>query len=107
MDQVESPEVGRYVQGETMVAHPPAHGDAERFNLIASEYKAAPEVTRKRLYIETMQKVLGEANKVIDFSGGKNVLYLPIEGNKPSPSQTVEAIAPVVGATPESGKGGR
>jgi hypothetical protein len=51
--------------------------------------------------------VLGEANKVIDFSGGKNVLYLPIEGNKPPPSQTVEAIAPVVGATPESGKGGR
>lgn len=84
-----------------------AHGDAERFNLIASEYKAAPEVTRKRLYIETMQKVLGEANKVIDFSGGKNVLYLPIAGNKTSPSQTVEAIAPVVGATPESGKGGR
>jgi len=84
-----------------------AHGDAERFNLIASEYKAAPEVTRKRLYIETMQKVLGEANKVIDFSGGKNVLYLPIESNKPMPSQTVEAIAPVVGATPESGKGGR
>jgi len=84
-----------------------AQGDAERFNLIASEYKAAPEVTRKRLYIETMQKVLSESSKVIDLTGGKNLLYLPLEANKASPSPTVEAIAPVVGATPESGKGGR
>ena len=84
-----------------------AQGEAERFNLIASEYKTAPEVTRKRLYIETMQKVLAEANKVIDFTGGKNVLYLPVEGTRTSPTQTVEAIAPAVGATPENGKGGR
>ena len=84
-----------------------AQGEGERFNLIASEYKAAPEVTRKRLYIETMQKVLGESRKVIDLTGGKNLLYLPLEANKPIPSQAVEAIAPVVGATPDSGKGGR
>ncbi|MET0231811.1 MAG: FtsH protease activity modulator HflK, partial [Rhodanobacteraceae bacterium] len=84
-----------------------AQGEAERFNLIASEYKAAPEVTRKRLYIETMQKVLSEANKVIDFTGGKNVLYLPVDGTRTSPTQAVEAIAPSVGATPENGKGGR
>ena len=84
-----------------------AEGEAERFNLIASEYKTAPEVTRRRLYIETMQKVLAEANKVIDFTGGKNVLYLPVEGSRTTPTQTVEAIAPAVGATPENGKGGR
>jgi len=84
-----------------------AQGEAERFNLIASEYKTAPEVTRKRLYIETMQKVLAEANKVIDFTGGKNVLYLPVDGARTSPTQTVEAIAPSMGATPENGKGGR
>ncbi|HVT31637.1 MAG TPA: FtsH protease activity modulator HflK [Rhodanobacteraceae bacterium] len=84
-----------------------AQGDAERFNLIASEYKNAPEVTRKRLYIETMQKVLAEANKVIDFTGGKNVLYLPVDGARAPPTQAVEAITPAVGATPESGKGGR
>jgi membrane protease subunit HflK len=84
-----------------------AQGDAERFNLIASEYKAAPEVTRKRLYIETMQKVLADANKVIDFTGGKNVLYLPVEGSRASQTQTVEAVAPAVGATPDTGKGGR
>jgi len=84
-----------------------AEGDAQRFNLIASEYKAAPEVTRKRLYIETMQAVLGESSKVIDLSGGKNLLYLPIDGNKAAPVPAADAIAPVVGATPDNGKGGR
>jgi membrane protease subunit HflK len=84
-----------------------AQGDAERFNLIASEYKAAPEVTRKRLYIETMQKVLADANKVIDFTAGKNVLYLPVDGSRASQTQTVEAIAPAAAATPDNGKGGR
>jgi membrane protease subunit HflK len=83
-----------------------AQGEGDRFNLIESEYKLAPEVTRKRLYIETMQKVLAEASKVIDLTGGRNLLYLPLEPSK-TPQQAVEAIAPVVGATPDSGKGGR
>jgi membrane protease subunit HflK len=61
-----------------------ADGDAQRFSLIESEYKAAPDVTRKRLYIETMQKVLAESSKVIDLSGGKNLLYLPIDAGKTS-----------------------
>jgi len=81
-----------------------AQGESERFNLIASEYKLAPEVTRKRLYIETMQQVLKESSKVIDFSGGKNILYLPLDANRGNPPQTVEAIAPTL-ATPEPGKG--
>jgi membrane protease subunit HflK len=81
-----------------------SEGDAQRFSLIATEYKAAPEVTRRRLYIETMQKVLAESNKVIDLSGGKNVLYLPIDGGKAAPS--AETVAPAV-ITPENGKGGR
>jgi modulator of FtsH protease HflK len=80
-----------------------AEGDAQRFNLIESEYKTAPEVTRKRLYIETMQKVLTDSSKVIDMSGGKNLLYLPINGAKPAPS-AVEAIAP--GAAADAAKGG-
>jgi len=83
-----------------------AEGDAQRFNLIASEYKVAPEVTRKRLYIETMQKVLGESSKVIDLSSGKNLLYLPLDANKSAAPQAIEAIPPVVGA-PDSGKGAR
>jgi len=62
-------------------------------------------VTRKRLYIETMQQVLKESNKVIDFTGGKNVLYLPLDGSK-SNAQTVEAVAPSLATQPEPGKGG-
>jgi membrane protease subunit HflK len=81
-----------------------AEGDAQRFSLIAAEYKAAPEVTRKRLYIETMQKVLAESSKVIDLSGGKNLLYLPIDGGKMTPP--VDASAPAV-VMPDNGKGGR
>jgi len=83
-----------------------AQGESERFNLIASEYKLAPEVTRKRLYIETMQQVLKESNKVIDFTGGKNVLYLPLDSSKGNAAQTVEAVAPSLATQPEPGKGG-
>lgn len=77
-----------------------AEGDAQRFNLVEAQYRAAPEVTRKRLYLETMQEVVGHMPKIIDFTSGKNLLSL--DG---------KALAPVVtGATvvaPESAKGGR
>jgi membrane protease subunit HflK len=93
-------------EGYNAVRIAKAQGESERFNLIASEYKLAPEVTRKRLYIETMQQVLKESSKVIDFSGGKNILYLPLDANRGNaPGQTVEAVAPTL-ATPEPGKGG-
>jgi hypothetical protein len=50
-----------------------------------------------------MQKVLAESSKVIDLSGGKNLLYIPLEGGK----APVEAVAPAV-VTPETNaKGGR
>jgi len=81
-----------------------AQGDAERFNLLASEYKAAPEVMRKRLYIETMQQVLQNSNKVIDLSSGKNVLYLSVDGG--TPPKATETLVPSI-VTPETGKGGR
>jgi modulator of FtsH protease HflK len=57
-----------------------AKGQAARFNQIYQEYKKAPEVTRERLYLETMERVLGGADKVIiDENGGLNVLpYLPL-----------------------------
>ena len=84
-----------------------AQGDAQRFNLIATEYKNAPEVTRKRLYIETVQQVLKESRKVIDLSGGKNLLYLPLEANPAPSTPAVEAASAVIGSTPDSGKGGR
>jgi len=57
-----------------------ATGEAERFDQILSEYQKAPEITRKRLYLETMENVLGNANKVmIDSKSGNNLMYLPID----------------------------
>ena len=56
-----------------------ATGETQRFSLIEQQYKAAPDVTRKRLYLETMQSVLGNNTKVIDGTSGKNLLYLPVD----------------------------
>jgi membrane protease subunit HflK len=57
-----------------------AEGEAERFSLLLAEYRNAPEVTRERLYIDAVQKVLGNTNKVmIDVEGGNNMMYLPLD----------------------------
>lgn len=57
-----------------------AQGEAARFEALLEEYERAPEVTRERLYLETMEKVLGSTNKVLlDAEGSGNLLYLPID----------------------------
>lgn len=58
-----------------------AEGEAARFNSVYDEYVKAPEVTRRRMYLETMEKVLGQANKVIiDGDAGQGVVpYLPLD----------------------------
>lgn len=57
-----------------------AKGDALRFNSVLREYKKAPRVTRDRLYIEAMESVLSNSNKVmIDVEGGNNIMYLPLD----------------------------
>jgi membrane protease subunit HflK len=57
-----------------------AEGDASRFLQLVAEYRKAPEVTRERLFIETMQDVLARTNKVmIDVEGGNNIMYLPLD----------------------------
>lgn len=57
-----------------------ARGDANRFEQIYAEYAKAPEVTRQRMYLETVESVLGPMNKVIiDEDGGQGVVpYLPL-----------------------------
>ena len=58
-----------------------ATGEASRFTAVLEEYSKAPEVTRKRLYLETMEEVLGGLEKVIidDQTGGQGVVpYLPL-----------------------------
>jgi modulator of FtsH protease HflK len=54
-----------------------AQGDAERFTLLQQQYQNAPEVTRKRLWLETVQKVLSENRKVIG-GDGRQLIYVPM-----------------------------
>jgi membrane protease subunit HflK len=57
-----------------------AEGDASRFRQLNAEYAKAPEVTRNRLYLETMQQVYTNTTKVmIDAKGQGNLLYLPLD----------------------------
>lgn len=58
-----------------------AQGDAQRFAQVLSAYNQAPEITARRMYLETMQEVLGGANKIIidQGKGGSGVVpYLPL-----------------------------
>ena len=59
-----------------------ATGEASRFTAVLAEYEKAPEVTRKRLYLETMEEVLGRVDKIIldeNGGGGQGVVpYLPL-----------------------------
>ena len=56
-----------------------AEGDASRFSQLVAEYNKAPEVTRKRLYLETMESVYQNTTKImVDSKSGNNLLYLPL-----------------------------
>ena len=57
-----------------------AEGEAIRFTQLLTEYQKAPDVTRERLYLESVEAVLGNTTKVmIDIDGGNNLLYLPLD----------------------------
>ena len=75
-----------------------AEGESARFLSVLGEYAKAPEVTRERLYLETMEKVMGETNKVLlDVKEGANSLvYLPLDQliNKKPAVEAPRAVAP-------------
>ncbi len=57
-----------------------AEGESNRFSKLLAEYIKAPDVTRKRLYIESMESVLAETNTMmVDVKGANNMLYLPLD----------------------------
>jgi len=57
-----------------------AEGEADRFKALLAEYEQAPEVTRERLYLETLEAVFGRSAKVLmDVSSSNNMLYLPLD----------------------------
>ncbi|AJI96561.1 HflK protein [Yersinia ruckeri] len=56
-----------------------AQGEVAGFAKLLPEYKSAPEITRERLYIETMEKVLGHTRKVLASDKGNNLMVLPLD----------------------------
>ncbi len=83
-----------------------ATGDADRFSLLVDQYRGAPEVTRKRLWLETVQQVLA-GNRTIVGGDGRQLIYVPME--KPAgggataapPLLTPDLVAPTVNAAPD------
>ncbi|MEO8747400.1 MAG: FtsH protease activity modulator HflK [Rhodanobacter sp.] len=85
-----------------------AEGDAARFTLLLKEYKAAPDVTRRRLWLETMEQVMADNPKVIDSTGGRNIINLPFgrtrvgaapSGDDSHAASTSAIVAPASGST--------
>ncbi|MDE0748103.1 MAG: FtsH protease activity modulator HflK, partial [Porticoccaceae bacterium] len=57
-----------------------SQGEANRFVKLLTEYQKAPEVTRKRLYIDAIEQVMTESTKILmDTEGGNNMLYIPLD----------------------------
>lgn len=57
-----------------------AQGEVARFEKLLPEYIASPQVTRERLYLETMEQVYGNTSKVlVDVKNGNNIMYLPLD----------------------------
>lgn len=74
-----------------------AQGEVSRFARILPEYKAAPQITRERLYIETMEKVLSHTRKVLVNDKGGNLMVLPLDqmlkGNASAPKSGSNATS--------------
>lgn len=73
-----------------------ATGDADRFNSVLSAYQSGQDVTKERMYIETMEQVLKNAQKIILDDNGKQgvVPYLPLEGMTAPKPAAKEPSAP-------------
>ncbi len=72
-----------------------AIGEASRFSQVLTEYRLAPSVTRKRLYLETMESVFSRNKKVfLDVDSSGNILYLPLDqsGSGINPSRIMPPV---------------
>ncbi|MEN4903138.1 FtsH protease activity modulator HflK [Luteimonas sp. TWI1416] len=83
-----------------------ATGDATRFSLLVDEYAKVPEVTRKRLWLDTVQQVLAK-NRTVVGGDGRQLIYVPMAGggasSQPAPSLVPpEVLSPTVEATREA-----
>ena len=83
-----------------------AEGEVARFEKILPEYQAAPEVTRQRLYIATMEKVYSNASKVmVDVDGGNNMMYLPLDKIMQQQQSTNQRTTPQSYSQPQTQSG--
>lgn len=75
-----------------------AEGDAQRFSLVQAEHARAPQVTRERMYLETMQEIYSNVTKVfVDNRNNSNLLFLPLD--KILQSAGAQAQAPAAAAS--------
>jgi len=86
---------------EQVVAN--ATGEADRFSNILSAYNDAPEVTRERLYLESISRIYQNSSKVlVDVEGGNNMLYLPLDQLRRNATGSVGGN--ISGNTPSQGQ---
>jgi membrane protease subunit HflK len=72
-----------------------AEGEADRFSFLLAEYQQAPAITRKRLYLQSMETVLGRSKKVLlDVDSSSNIMYLPLD--QLGAGQSANRIPPVL-----------
>jgi len=82
-----------------------AEGQAARFTQLENAYALAPEVTRRRLYMDTLESVLQRAHKVvIDPHAGSNIMYLPIDKLLEKMNARENEAAPAESAAAAPGK---
>ncbi|KGQ19664.1 Integral membrane protein [Lysobacter dokdonensis DS-58] len=75
-----------------------ATGDAERFSLLVEQYKGAPDVTRKRLWLETLQEVFAKNRKIV--GDGRQLMYVPLGAPNAPASTAAPAIVPMESVAP-------
>ncbi|MBD3619200.1 MAG: FtsH protease activity modulator HflK [Chromatiales bacterium] len=81
-----------------------SEGEAERFEKLLAEYRKAPDVTRERLYLDTIQEVMSRSSKVmVDVEGGNNLLYLPLDKIMQGRSGQGAPVNPAPVSMPSSG----
>jgi modulator of FtsH protease HflK len=82
-----------------------AQGEADRFTALVTEYRKAPEVTRERLYLDTMQELMTNTSKVLvtGDKGQNNLLYLPLDKMIDGRSSSAASSAISGGASSDMG----
>ena len=96
-------------EGYKTAAIAKATGDATRFSLLLDEYRNAPEVTRKRLWLDTVQQVLADNRKVVG-GDSRQLIYVPMGGAQapaaPAPAGALpaEVVMPQVESTPSGAR---